>query len=547
MKELLTLLLITFTIEVYTTSGDKFGSWFADETKEILTPLELHVEDGTIPSYLTGSLIRLGPSLIHTDKRNFTNVLDGFGRITKWKLDGKSQSIEYQSQMIKSNLYNSSALADDIVPHVVQQKTEPSFNLGIPDLMNMDNTDVNLFKFEGEEELLVFTDYATSNVVEESSLRVIGNIDNNDNDCDGECKGGSFSGSHPGIIIDSSGKQKVVNWIGTKGLYDFEIAIYTMDSSFRRKVIGSIKQNWMPFSIHSVAVADNYVALVLGAVTMDFVEVGINFCLACSTNDHLQSKDTRVYIFKIDADADEAPLSKSTPPVANFNIPAKNGFFAFHYVNAFVEKGLGTDGGDILSLDTCAYDTVDPFLPGGDKALGDYEAFLTPSVRDTMAYNCDAIRRLEIDIKGQKLLSTFDFVLRDSEGIVYRPELTSINPAFWGRADACFAYGVTYHVNNSSRYEDMGIFKADLCAAKRQEHTTVEIIYEKDIYLGEPIFVPDPNGSSEDEGSLLIVAFDANKDTTSLRIYDAQTLRLVTSIKAPLKTPFEFHGQFLSS
>jgi carotenoid cleavage dioxygenase-like enzyme len=528
-------------------SPDKFGKWFADETKEVLTTFDLNVEEGTIPSYLTGSLIRLGPSLMHTAKRNYTNVLDGFGRITKWTLDGKSQKIEYQSQLIKSNVYNNSAIVDDVVPHVVQQRTEPSFHVGIPDLKNMDNTDVNLFKFSGEEQFLVFTDYATSNVVEESSLRVISNIDNNDNDCDGDCKGGSFSGSHPGVVIDSNGKQTIINWIGTKGAYDFEIAIYTMDSSLRRKVIGSIKQNWMPFSIHSVAVADNYVALVLGAVTMDFVEVGVNFCLACSTNDHLHSKDTRVYIFKINADEDEAPLSKSTPPVTNFNIPAEKGFFAFHYVNAFVEQGLGTDGGDVLSLDTCAYDTVKPFLPGGDKALGDYEAFLTPSVRDTMAYNCDAIRRLEIDIKGQKLLSTFDFVLRDADGTQYRPELTSVNPTFWGRSDACFAYGVTYHVHGSSKYEDMGIFKANLCAAKRGEFTTVEIIHEKDVYLGEPIFVPNPNGTSEDDGSLLIIAFDANTDTTSLRIYDAQTLSLVTSVNAPLKTPFEFHGQWLSS
>ena len=527
---------------------DAFGMWFSDELKEILDDaVELNI-DGVLPSYLNGNLVRLGPSQMHTDKRNYTNVLDGFGRVSKWSLDASAQRASFQSQMIKSNVYNSSIEEEDITAHVTQQKTEPGFSLGIPDLKNMDNTDVNLFKFDGEDTFLAFTDYATSNVIDERTLRVLGNIDNHDNDCGGDCKGASFSGSHPGEYIDKkTGKQTLVNWIGTKGLYDFEIAIYTMDDTLQRRVIGSIKQNWMPFSIHAVAVTDKYVALVMGAVTMDFAEVGVNFCLACSSNDKLHAKDTRVYVFKLEADDEnEAPLGKNTPPIVNYNIPKEDGMFVFHYINAFVESGKGKDGGDLLSLDVCAYDKVSPFLFGDSKSLGDYESFMIPSKRDTMPYNCDALRRLNIDVGANKVVSWKDFPLRDDNGVEYRGELISINKEFWGSFKSCFAYGVTYHINGSKKYEDMGIFKADLCAAQRGDFSTVRLIHEAGVYTGEPIFVADPNGVDEDDGCLLIVTMDGNHLTTSLKIYDAKSLEVVATIQAPFLIPFEFHGQWIS-
>lgn len=545
MKNVLSFVLLAVAVSLG--RADNFKQWFADELKEVLDdPVELMIE-GSLPSYLKGNLMRLGPSQMHTDKRNYTNCLDGFGRVSKWILDGSDQKVSFQSQMIKSNVYNSSLEENDITAHVTQQTPDPGFSLGIPDLKNMDNTDVNLFKFEGEESFLAFTDYATSNVIDERTLRTLGNIENNDDDCSGECKGASFSGSHPGVIKDKkTGKETLVNWIGTKGLYDFEIAIYTMDSSLKRRVIGSIKQNWMPFSVHAVAVTENYVALVMGAVTMDFAEVGINFCLACSSNDKLHDKDTRVYVFKLYEDEGEAPLSKKTPPVVNYNIPKEDGMFVFHYVNAFVENGKGTDGGDLLSVDVCAYDTVDPFLFGDSKALGDYHSFLTPSIRDTMPYNCDALRRLDIDINANKLVSRKDLPLRDDQGVEYRGELISINPNYWGRADACFAYGVTYHANGSERYEDMGIFKADLCAANRGDFSTVRLIHEEDMYTGEPLFIADPNGVDEDDGCLLVVIMDGKQKTSALKVYDAKSLEVLATIQAPFLLPFEFHGQWIA-
>ena len=84
---------VLLAVSVSLGRADNFKQWFADELKEVLDdPVELKIEgEGSLPSYLKGNLVRLGPSQMHTDKRNYTNCLDGFGRVTKWILDGSDQ------------------------------------------------------------------------------------------------------------------------------------------------------------------------------------------------------------------------------------------------------------------------------------------------------------------------------------------------------------------------------------------------------------------------------------------------------------------------
>lgn len=78
---------------------------------------------GKIPNYVRGALIRAGPTITETETKNFTNFLDGFGRVTKWDLDGEDNSATYLSSIIRSNLYNSSFVEgkpSTIARHITQ-------------------------------------------------------------------------------------------------------------------------------------------------------------------------------------------------------------------------------------------------------------------------------------------------------------------------------------------------------------------------------------------------------------------------------------------
>lgn len=134
---------------------DYFVHWFNDQYAEILDdpkPLEV---SGTVPAYIEGRLLRVGPTQVRTENKNYTNYLDGFGRVSSWRIDGANNKVDFLSAFIRSSLFNASeptqegegGVATDIARHITQQYTSPKTHVGLFDLGWMDNTDVNVYRF----------------------------------------------------------------------------------------------------------------------------------------------------------------------------------------------------------------------------------------------------------------------------------------------------------------------------------------------------------------------------------------------------------------
>jgi len=64
----------------------------------------------------------------------------------------------------------------------------------------------------------------------------------------------------------------------------------------------------------------------------------------------------------------------------------------------------------------------------------------------------------------------------------------------------------------------------------------------------EPVFVPDPDGMTEDEGWILDMIYDATRDGTDLVILDARDLAAgpLATVRMPQRVPFGFHGAFIA-
>ena len=60
----------------------------------------------------------------------------------------------------------------------------------------------------------------------------------------------------------------------------------------------------------------------------------------------------------------------------------------------------------------------------------------------------------------------------------------------------------------------------------------------------EPIFIPNPNATKEDDGILLSVILDGEKGLSYLGVFDAGTLTLRSKSYVPMSLPFNLHGQF---
>lgn len=65
----------------------------------------------------------------------------------------------------------------------------------------------------------------------------------------------------------------------------------------------------------------------------------------------------------------------------------------------------------------------------------------------------------------------------------------------------------------------------------------------------EPVFVPDPASTAEDEGWLLVVTYDENTNTSALLVLDASDLgtkaSVLATVQLPQRVPFGFHGNWI--
>ena len=530
----------TFVLLFHLCRADVFLNWFNDQHKEIIdNPVYLSVQ-GSIPSYVSGDLIRVGPSIANTDLKNYSNFLDSFGRISKWTLKGNN-TVEYMSSLIKSSVYNASFSNNlsDISRHIFQEQTIPKTSFGKFDLSLMDNTDVNVFKFPKKPEILAMTDFHNMNTIDLKSLRTVGNVVFQDNNTDIPT-GTLFSGSHPGTHIDkTTGETFLVNWLGSLAAGGFHFYIYKMDSNKKRRIIGYYKLEQQPYSVHSIGVSDGLATVIIGPVPLSSYKTAVNLCLTCCATDKIGKEATQILVFNVEGES----LSKNTPPVAVVNIPPEESFFVFHYLNHVIRE-------TIVSMDVCVYDSMDGVI--GEYTLGNIETLRNVDKRNSMPYNCDHIKRIEINVEAEEVIAQTDLPMVDTKGNIHRIELASINPKKWG-TNACYAYGMSYHIGGSSRYEDMGIVKMDLCTAYKvstgefvSNTSTVTYFHETNIYVGEPIFVPRPgDNNTEDDGVLLVVSKNGTSNKTSLLVIDAIDMVVLARIEGPFHTPFEFHGVFM--
>ena len=67
---------------------------------------------------------------------------------------------------------------------------------------------------------------------------------------------------------------------------------------------------------------------------------------------------------------------------------------------------------------------------------------------------------------------------------------------------------------------------------------------EKGCHPGEPVFVPKPGSVQEDDGLILSVVLDSNKETSFLLTLNAQTFDEIARAEVPHHIPYGFHGQY---
>jgi carotenoid cleavage dioxygenase-like enzyme len=89
-------------------ADDLFVKWFDPQTAEIVDQATQLVVNGTIPSWIKGKLIRVGPTVWEKGGVQYSNYLDSFGRVSSYDLSGETNQVTFMSAIIRSLVWNHS-------------------------------------------------------------------------------------------------------------------------------------------------------------------------------------------------------------------------------------------------------------------------------------------------------------------------------------------------------------------------------------------------------------------------------------------------------
>merc|ERR1711971_974330 len=76
------------------------------------------------------------------------------------------------------------------------------------------------------------------------------------------------------------------------------------------------------------------------------------------------------------------------------------------------------------------------------------------------------------------------------------------------------------------------------------DSTEDKIWYKEEHYSGEPIFIPNPNGSSEDDGVLLVIVLDGSTQLSYLLLLDGQSFETLAEARLDTFIPMSIHGSW---
>ena len=462
---------------------------------------------GTIPPYLnSNTLYRVGPGrydVTHADGKPFeiAHWFDGLSLLHAFEINTQTNTVAYRNRF----------LADDMVDAIeaTPRRRWNAISFGSPDPCrslfgrffqmfipsgppsHRPNVGVTLQQIPGKG-LTIRTDASYQHVLNDETLQVdqfFGHSLFN------QSLNGVMSAAHGHYDKNTNEYFNYCYDINGPGNTDFKVFKVSPDG--KAHVLATI--NSKPTYVHSFATTTNYIILVIWPLHINAPKVLWSRNIA----DALKFYENFPATFYVISRHGEGLVKTYT----------SDSFFCFHTINAFEKESEdGEQGGEDVVIDLIKYENADIV-----------NAFRLKNMRSLTVLPPSQISRFVLKNDGEleeRLVSDRTI------------EFGGINPHL-DMKDYKYAYGAS-----SEQGPFDAIAKVDVKSGNR-------ILWNRsNIVVGEPIFVPDPDGTYEDDGCVLVVALDCNTETSSLVILDSKDLTEIASAHVPHIVPLGFHGAF---
>jgi len=283
-------------------------------------------------------------------------------------------------------------------------------------------------------------------------------------------------------------------------------------------------------SIHSFAVTDSYAILCIWPLTIQPLSMITSSDFAgISAMDWLgDSRNTTLMVFDLASeDQDAEPLTMEIPAM-----------YANHHINAWEE-------GDAITMDLVSYEDAS-FLTDL-HGFGNLEVMKNSTARNALKALEPTLTRYSVDLHLGDATVTKIPIYDDATGLVVNGEMPRFNDEYHG-AGYCYYYAMTGLAGDE--ISTARLSKVDLCNGTRIPSsippTSARAIswYIEGLYPAEPIFVPRPGATDEDDGVVLVVALDGARELSSIVVINASDMTTIAVSDTPVVAPYDVHGQF---
>ncbi|GAB4542773.1 MAG: carotenoid oxygenase family protein [Pleurocapsa sp.] len=451
--------------------------------------------EGTIPPELSGTLFRNGPGLLDIAGTSVNHPFDGDGMICAFTFDnGKAY---FQNRFVRTEAYQQEQQANKILYRGVFGTQKPGgwlnnvFDLR---LKNIANTNVIYWG----DKLLALWEAAEPHRLNPETLETIG-IDY----LDGVLQPGDAFSAHPWVDPSSkwdNGAPCLVNFSVSPGLSStITIFEFASDGELLRRHSHSVPG----FSfIHDFAITPNYCIFFQNPVSFNPLPFLLGLRGAGECVQFQPDKPTKIILI---------PRDRNNREIKTFSVESG---FVFHHANAF-------EDGDKICIDSIAYRSL-------------------PQVQPDTNYK-------EVDFNNLDPGQLWRFSLNLPEQTVEKTlietcccEFPTHNPNLVGRNYRYLFIGAA-HDDTGTNAPLQAIMKLDFQTGNRTSHS-----FAPTGYVSEPIFVPKPNSTQEDEGWILTLVYDGSKHRSSLAILDGQNLAgdAIALLHLHHHVPYGLHGSW---
>ncbi|KAM6932109.1 beta-carotene oxygenase 2b [Lycodopsis pacificus] len=498
---------------------------------------------GRIPTWIEGSFLRNGPGKFEIGNHKFNHWFDGMALLHQFKISGGQ--VTYKSRFLSSDSFKANKEQNRIAVSEFGTVNLPDpcknffqrflSRFELP--KSTDNANVSFVTYKGD--YYVSTETNIMHKVDPETLETTEKVD--------WSKFIAVNGAtaHPHTEPDGT-TYNMGNSYGVKGATYNIIRVpptktTSQDTLEGATVLCSIPSvdKSKPSYYHSFAMSETYVVFIEQPIKMDLLKIVTGKLRGKSISDGVFWDPKFNTIFHL--------INKQTGVVSSVQYLAKP-LSTFHQINAYEENGF-------LVLDMCASDdgqainnyNVQNLRKSGEALDEVYNTlcrvfprrFILPlNVDKETSYsrnlNPPGTTATSIRIAKNKVFCTHEDLHGEDLNQYGGLEFPQINYGKYNTHRYRYFYGCGFrHLVGDT------LIKMDL----NGKH--MKVWEEPGLYPSEPVFVPSPNATEEDDGVVMSVVITPNKDkSTFLLVLDARTFEELGRAAVPVNIPYGFHGTF---